>query len=72
MSKLLITNARLVNEGNICDSDVLIHGKRIEKIASGITVPDNTKVLDAAGKLLLPGNKVLVSLGGYDQYLIAE
>ena len=37
MSKLLITNARLVNEGDIRDADVLIDGERIEKIGSGIT-----------------------------------
>jgi dihydroorotase len=55
MSKLLITNARLVNEGKISDADVLIDGERIEKVGSGIAAPDNAKVLDAAGKMLLPG-----------------
>ncbi len=55
MSKLLITNARLVNEGESRDADVLIDGERIEKIGSGIAAADNVKVLDAGGMLLLPG-----------------
>ena len=32
MSKLLISNARLVNEGEIRDADVLIAGDRIERV----------------------------------------
>ena len=55
MKKLLITNARLVNEGKIRDADVLVHGERIEKIAAGITAEDSCQVLDAQGKFLLPG-----------------
>jgi len=55
MNKLLITNARLVNEGETRDVDVLISGDRIEKIATGLTADSNTEVLDASGKLLMPG-----------------
>ena len=55
MNQLLITNARLVNEGEICDADVLIRGDRIQKIDSGIDAADNVEVLDAEGKMLLPG-----------------
>ncbi len=55
MKKLLIKNARLVNESEIRDADVLIHGERIEKIATGITADDSCQVLDAKGKFLLPG-----------------
>ena len=55
MSKLLITNARLVNEGETRDADVLIVGERIEKIGAGITADGETTVLDASGKLLMPG-----------------
>ena len=39
-SKLLITNARLVNEGRIQDADVLVRGQRIEKIAGSIAAGD--------------------------------
>ena len=52
---MLIKNARLVNEGEVSDADVLICGERIEKIAGSINATDNTEVLDAAGRYLLPG-----------------
>lgn len=52
---MLITNARIVNEGRTIEGDVLIKRGRIEKIASSITAPSGTAVHDARGKLLLPG-----------------
>ena len=55
MNKLLITNARLINEGEIREADVLVKGERIEKIDSGITADENVCVLDANGKYLIPG-----------------
>ena len=55
MSKLLLSNARLVNEGEISDVDVLIDGERIAKIASSITAPEDAAVIDLAGKYLMPG-----------------
>jgi dihydroorotase len=55
VNRLLITNARLVNEGAIRDMDVLISGDRIEKIASGILAPTGATIIDAGGKYLLPG-----------------
>lgn len=55
MKKLLISNARLINEGEIRDADVLVQGERIEKIAPGIAADDSFQVLDAKGKFLLPG-----------------
>ena len=55
MKKLLITNARLVNESEIRDADVLVDGERIERIATGIAADDSFQVIDAKGKFLLPG-----------------
>ena len=55
MNQLLITNARLVNEGETRDADVLIKGDRIHKIDSGIDAGNGVDVLDANGKMLLPG-----------------
>jgi dihydroorotase len=55
MSDLLITNARLVNEGETRDADVLIKGERIEQIGSGLSAGDKVQVLDARGMFLLPG-----------------
>ena len=55
MSKLLISNARLINESEIREVDVLIDGERIEKIAGQIEAADGIDVIDAAGKYLMPG-----------------
>lgn len=55
MSKLLISNARLVNEGKISDADVLVVDERIEQIGSGIGAPAGAEVIDAGGRYLLPG-----------------
>jgi dihydroorotase len=52
---MLISQARIVNEGKVVDADVLVHRGRIEKVAPFIAAPARTKVLDARGKLLLPG-----------------
>ncbi len=55
MNRLLITNARLVNEGETRDADVLVEGERISKIASSIAPGDGVEVIDAGGRMLLPG-----------------
>ena len=55
MKSLLITNARLVNEGETKDADVLIKGERIEQIGSGLQAVGDVQVIDAKGKFLLPG-----------------
>lgn len=53
---ILIKNARIVNEGKIFESDLLITGERIARIDKVITPPNaNTKIIDAMGKYLLPG-----------------
>lgn len=53
--KTLITNATLVNEGRRFESDLLIDGERIERIAPSIAAPAGATVIDAKGRLLLPG-----------------
>ncbi|MDX1627054.1 MAG: dihydroorotase [Fulvivirga sp.] len=55
MKSILITNARIVNEGKTMEGDVLIRGSYIEKIGSSLSAQDADKVIDAQGKLLLPG-----------------
>lgn len=54
MNSTLITNARIVNEGQIIEGDVLLTGQRIEKIARSISA-NHATVIDAGGNLLLPG-----------------
>jgi len=55
MKALVIKDARIVNEGRSTEGDLLISGGRIEQIGPGLTVPEGADVLDAGGKLLLPG-----------------
>ena len=55
MRKLLISNARLVNEGEISEVDVLVEDERIARVDSGIAAPYGAEVIDAKGKYLLPG-----------------
>ncbi len=51
----LILNAKIVNEGRVFESDVLIKGDRIERIEKNLqSIPAKT-IIDAQGKFLLPG-----------------
>ncbi len=53
MYKLLV-NVRLVNEGQIRDTDLLVKNDRIERIGNGPT-PARTEILDLHGCYVLPG-----------------
>ena len=55
MKPLVITDARIVNEGRTIEGDILVAGGRIEQIGGSIAVPEGAEVLEAGGKLLLPG-----------------
>ena len=56
MNRVLIKNARIVNEGNIFEGDVLIENEFIVEIAESISVKSSTtKVIDAEGNYLIPG-----------------
>ena len=55
MSKIIIRNAKIINEGNTFDSDILIDNERIQKIAPSISVDNNVCAIDANGRLLIPG-----------------
>ncbi|MBU3028159.1 dihydroorotase [Zobellia galactanivorans] len=54
MGKVLIKNARIVNENSIFEGDLLIKGDLIEKIAANIS-DDTAEVIDVQGRYLLPG-----------------
>ena len=55
MTDLLITGGTLINEGKKSHDDVLIRNGRIESIATSISATPQSKVIDANGKLILPG-----------------
>ncbi len=54
MSSILIKEARLVTDGTIAETDLLIKGQKIEKIAPSISDARAMEIA-AHGKLLLPG-----------------
>jgi len=54
MSKYLLKNGTVVNEGVSQQLDVLINHSRIEKMGSNIS-DENALVIDLTGKLILPG-----------------
>lgn len=56
MDRLLICNARIVNEGHITEGDVLIEGGRITAIGDVFAADiKKDQILDANGRFLLPG-----------------
>jgi len=54
MSKKLIKNAKLVNEGSIIEGDILIQDDIIQQIGSGLS-DATAEVFDVAGSYVLPG-----------------
>lgn len=58
MSKLLIKNATIINEGRTYTGSVLVENELIVSVTEGDyqnETPDNTQVIDASGKILIPG-----------------
>jgi dihydroorotase len=52
---ILIKNAVIVNENSTFKGDVLIENEIIKEISTAIKATENTKVIDANGRYLLPG-----------------
>jgi dihydroorotase len=56
MKRILIKNARIVNENKIFEGDLLIEDNRIAKIDQNLSqVHSDTTLIDAEGKYLIPG-----------------
>src|SRR4051812_20799125 len=56
MNRVLIKNAKIVNEGKIFEGDLLIEDEYIAEIAEVISVKSsNCKIIDAEGSYLIPG-----------------
>ena len=54
MAKTLFANARIVNEGEVVEGDVLVRDGRIARVGDRLSDP-TAAVVDAAGALLMPG-----------------
>ena len=56
MNRILIKNAKIVNEGTIFEGDVLIENEFIVEIAESISAKSSDcKIIDAEGSYLIPG-----------------
>jgi dihydroorotase len=56
MNRVLIKNAKIVNEGTIFEGDVFIEGEYIKEIAEKISPKSSDfKIIDAEGNYLIPG-----------------
>jgi len=55
MKRILIKNAKIVNEGKIFEGDLLIENQIIAEIADSISAKPDYKVIDAEGNFLMPG-----------------
>ncbi|MBS0590141.1 MAG: dihydroorotase [Proteobacteria bacterium] len=55
MNDCLIVNADIVNDGRRFSGDVRVRNGRIESVGSQIVAQANERVVDARGRLLLPG-----------------
>lgn len=53
---LLIQNARIASEDSpdLVQGDVLISGGTLEKVGKGLAVPEGARVIDAAGRIVMP------------------
>ena len=55
MKRILIKNAKIVNEGKIVEGDLLIENQLIVEIEDSISAKPDYKVIDAEGNYLIPG-----------------
>ncbi|OQX32698.1 MAG: dihydroorotase, partial [Candidatus Sedimenticola endophacoides] len=53
--QILIKGARMINDGQIGEGDLLVKGGRIERIATDISAPPGARVIEASGRILMPG-----------------
>ncbi len=55
MSKLLIKNGTLITAAETFQADILVEGEKIAQIGPALPAPADARVVDAAGKLVMPG-----------------
>ena len=57
ISRILFTNVSVFNgkDDSLANVDVLVEGNKITKVARTISAPENTTVIDGAGRTLMPG-----------------
>ncbi|HEX7393747.1 MAG TPA: dihydropyrimidinase [Anaerolineaceae bacterium] len=52
---LIIKNGTLVTASETFQADILVEGEKISQVGQNMTLPADTEVVDAGGKLVMPG-----------------
>ena len=52
---ILIKNGKLITAAEIFEADILVEGEQIAQIGVNLPAPEGAQVVDASGKLVLPG-----------------
>ena len=52
---LIIKNGTLVTASETFQADILVEGEKISRVGQNMTLPADAEVVDAGGKLVMPG-----------------
>ena len=56
-NRLLIKGGEVVNADGTVRADVYVEDRIIKQVGTNLQVPGGTRVIEAAGKLVMPGGK---------------
>lgn len=61
-NRLLVKGGKVVNDDGIADGDVYVEDGIIKQVGRNLIIPGGTRVIDARGKLIMPGKSFIFYL----------